>query len=182
NLSATEATFNVGNVGSDRMLCLAQRTGAVIPVAKYEASLKAVSAAPTTYAVGDLGPSAAGDIDRDGTELQAPLVQVPQGWLARIALTNTGTVARSYTIRTLDAANEDDGSAGKKLILNTITGTLPGNGTKVIRLNDDALDLATGGRRGTVIVTVDGPKGQIEGLYQVVNPNNGLVNNHIMTK
>ncbi len=148
----------------------------------YVAKLNGV--ANTNYVLGNYAEVKVGEIVRNGTELQAPLVQVPGGWIARIALTNTGSSDREYTIRTLDAANEDNGSAGKKLTLGSAlqTGTLPKNGTKVIKLDDAALDLATGGRRGTVIVTVDAPSEQIQGLYQIVNPANGLVNNTVLIR
>ncbi len=183
SLSATQAVFNVGATATDSMLCLAPRTGVAIPVAEYNAVLKAVSAAPAVYAVGELGPEAAGKIDHNGTELQAPLVQIPGGWMVRVVLTNTGSTDRPYSIRALDAANSDDGSAGKALDIaaGKLTGTVPAGGTKVVMLDTDALQ-ANSGNRGTLVVTVAGPSGQIQGLYQIVNPANGLVNNTVLVR
>ncbi|MBN8793573.1 MAG: hypothetical protein J0I01_15215 [Stenotrophomonas nitritireducens] len=176
----TAAGINKDDINGNTIY-VANGTGQILVEKNYVAKLNGV-AKSANIVLGTYGDQVVGEIDRNGTELQAPLVQVPGGWLARIALTNTGASDRAYSIRTLDAANNDDGTAGQKLILNTVTGTLPKNGTKVIKLADADIDLATGGRRGTVIVTVDAPTTEIQGLYQVVNPNNGLVNNHIMTK
>ena len=69
---------------------MCQHTGAggnrAIPEAEYTATLKAVAAQPTVYAVSDKSTSLA-RIVRDGTQLQAPLVQVPGGWISRLVLT-----------------------------------------------------------------------------------------------
>ncbi|MDR6991849.1 hypothetical protein [Luteimonas sp. 3794] len=180
-LSATQATFPVGATATDRMLCLAPRVTVAIPASNYATTLDATSAQPTVYAVPDIGPLGAGQIMRNGTELQAPLVQVPAGWIARLALTNTGTVARTYAIRVM-SANADGSTAIETFDLadDLKTGSIPAGGTKVIRL--DAASLAAAARRGTVIVTVSGPNNQIQGLYQVVNPNTGLVTNHVMVR
>lgn len=180
-LSATQATFPVGATAADRMLCLAPRATAAIPASSYTATLDATSAQPTVYAVPDIGLLAAGQIARNGTELQAPLVQVPAGWIARVALTNTGSIARTYAIRVL-SANADGSTTVETFDLadDLKTGSIPAGGTKVIRLDDASL--AAAARRGTVVVTVSGPNNQIQGLYQVVNPNNGLVTNHVMVR
>ena len=61
------------------------------------------------------------------TQLQAPLAQVPSGWLSRLALTNTGSTARPYTIAV-------QGETGNTISTSNLTGTVPANGTTVIDL------------------------------------------------
>ena len=36
--------------------------------------------------------------------------------------------------------------------------------------------------RATLVVTVAGPTNQIQGLYQIVNPANGALSNHVMVR
>lgn len=148
----------------------------VIQETEYGVTLEPVAASPN-YTVSSLSAKL-GEITRNGTTLQAPLVQVPGGWVSRIALTNTGSVARPYSISVMT-------EEGATFQINSakLTGSVPANGTKVIQLDDADLNLAAGsGRRGTFVVTVAGPNNQIQGLYQVVNPNNGLVNNHVLVR
>lgn len=182
-LSATQATFaiNAGGVNNGAFT-IERRDGTLIPAATYSATLAAAPAAtPAVYNVTNKGPRIVGEILRDGTELQAPFVQVPAGWIARIALTNTGSVDRPYSISVLSAnADGTDTVETFDLADDVKSGTILAGGTKVIRLNDASL--AAAARRGTVIVNVAGPAGQINGLYQVVNPNTGLVTNHVLAR
>lgn len=151
-----------------------------IQVSTYVAALNGVAASDDII-LGTYANQAVGAINRNGTQLQAPLVQVPAGWIARIALTNTGSEARPYTLSVM-SANADGTTTVEQFDLadDVKSGEIPANGTKVIRLNDASL--AAAARRGTVNVTVDGPSGQINGLYQVVNPNTGLVTNHVLAR
>lgn len=176
-LSATNAVYPVGNAGfTAQAQVLTRRAGVLIQPSEYVATLNAVAAAPADYAVSNISNVKFGEIVRNGTELQAPLVQVPNGWLARVALTNTGSVARTYTISVLTETGATFAVDSSKL-----TGTIPANGTQVVQLNDT--DFADGsGRRATLVVSVAGPTGQIQGLYQVVNPNTGLVTNHVLVR
>ncbi|WP_411834125.1 hypothetical protein [Pseudoxanthomonas mexicana] len=178
-LNATTASFTVGSTGfATADFDLTRRAGVLIPAAAYTASLRVAAADATTYSVTDITGVSFGSIVRNGTELQAPLVQVPSGWLARIALTNTGSAARPYTISVLTETGATFEIASSKL-----SGTVPANGTQVIQLSDEDLDLAGGsGRRGTLVVNVAGPTNQVQGLYQVVNPTNGLITNHVMVR
>ena len=173
-LSDTQASFNVGATAADRMLCLAPLAGRAIPASVYRATLAATSAAPTVYVVKSIGPLNAGSIIRNGTELQAPLVQAPAGWITRIALTNTGSVARSYTIRVV----REDGS---DFAISSAGGTIPGNGLRVIDLSS-LISVTTGAPRGTVIITAAAPNNQIQGLYQLVEPSKGAITNHVMVR
>ena len=173
-LSASRATFDVGATSHDRMLCLRPRAGVAIPASEYTARLEPVSAQPLLYRPTPIGPLPAGTIAFDGVTLQAPLVQVLDGWYTRIALTNTGDIRRSYTLRVLSETG---------VTLDTVdgTGTIPGRGTKVIDLAK-VLRGSTANLRGTVVVTVAGSSSQIQGLYQIVNPESGAISNHVMVR
>ena len=174
-LSATSARFDVGNTAfGGALFTLERRTGNVIFAADYTATLNAVAADPTVYSVYNIGTRDAGHIVRNGTELQAPLAQVPGGWLSRMALTNTGNTARSYTIKVLSETGNTLGTAN-------LSGTVPASGTIVVDLNT-VLTSFTTAPRGTLVVNVAGPDGQIQGLYQIVNPTSGSISNHVMVR
>ncbi|HAI58561.1 MAG TPA: hypothetical protein DCM32_01605 [Xanthomonadaceae bacterium] len=174
-VTATSARFDTGATAVPGLsLCYAPRSGVAIPVSTYAQTFNAVSADPANYSVASLGPVALGSITRNGTSLQAPLVQVPTGWLSRVVLTNTGSVARPYTI---SAQTE----AGTTAVAGTAaTGTVPANGTLVLSTTDIAT--FTGQPRGTLNVTVAGPTNDIQGLYQIVNPASGSISNHVMVR
>ena len=180
-LTASKATFNVGNVGfANSYVSLETRTtgaGAniAIPEATYSATLKAVAAQPTVYAVSDKSTSLA-RIVRDGTQLQAPLVQVPGGWISRLVLTNTSSIARPYTISVIS-------ETGNTVTTDNLTGTVPANGTYVIEdLNSVLTGFTTQYRRATLNVSVAGPNTAIQGLYQIVNPEKGSISNHVLVR
>ena len=170
-LTASLATYNVGNTGFvGASFALTENTDSIAE-AEYTATLKAVAATPADYAVKDV-TAKFGAIVRNGTELQAPLAQIPDGWLSRLVLTNTGSVARPYSIKVL---TED----GVTVTTGTLTGTIPANGTKVI---NDLKEVFTGNNRATLVVSVAGPTKQIQGLYQIVNPEKGSVSNHALIR
>ena len=176
-LTASSATFAVGNTGfAAADFDLTRRDGNLIRAAEYTATLDVVAAAAADYRVTDITGVKFGSIVRNGTELQAPLVQIPGGWTARVVLTNTGGLARPYNLSILT-------ETGASFVLDPakLTGTVPAHGTVVVQLTDADL-AANSGRRGTVIANVAGPTGQIQGLYQIVNPANGLVNNTVLIR
>ena len=117
-----------------------------------------------------------GNIVRNGTQLQAPLAQVPGGWISRLVLTNTGNADRAYRIKVLS-------ETGNVVGTDNLTGTVPANGTRVI---EDLGKVLTGfsgpNRRATLVVAVSGPNGQIQGLYQIVNPDQGSISNHVLVR
>lgn len=113
-----------------------------------------------------------GEITRNGTQLQAPLVQLPAGWLSRIAITNTGAVDRAYSMELMT-------ETGRTGTIAPSTGTVPANGTVVI----DLADIVTFSQnRGTINLNVAAPNNQIQGLYQIVNPVAGSLSNHVMVR
>ena len=174
-LSSTSASFTVGSTGfSGAEFDLTVNGSNQIQVSDYVATLKAVAAAPTVYKVNDISGVKFGSIVRNGTELQAPLVQTPGGWISRLVLTNTGSVARPYTISIMT-------ETGVNATAGTVTGTIPAHGTKVI---DDLKTVFStdAAPRGTLNVNVAGPTVQIQGLYQIVNPDKGSISNHVMVR
>jgi len=174
-MSGTSATFAVGNTGFVAAdFDLTRVAGRPIQASDYVASLRAVAAAPTVYRVSDIAGVKFGSIVRNGTELQAPLAQVPTGWLSRMVLTNTGGTERAYTVRVLGETGNTIGTAN-------LTGTVPANGTKVVDLTT-VLTSFTAAPRATLVVNVAGPTGQIQGLYQIVNPDKGSISNHVMVR
>ena len=175
DFSGIEAVFTIGsNATLAHQLCFAT-DGVAIPVSEYTVALDAVPAAPTVYAVTDLGPLDLGVITRNGTELQAPLAQIPGGWLSRLVLTNTGSQDRSYEITVI-------GETGTVISTDNLTGIVGAQSTLVVDL-DTVLTGFTGGLpRATLNVTVAAPNRTIQGLYQIVNPDSGSISNHVMVR
>ncbi|MBW8311410.1 MAG: hypothetical protein K0M64_05185, partial [Rhizobium sp.] len=128
----------------------------------------------TTYAVGGRGPQALGAKTRNGTELQAPLAQVPANYLSRLVLTNTGSQDRPYEVAVF-------GETGNVISTANLTGTVPADGTQVVDLTS-VLTGFTAAPRATLNVTISGPNSQIQGLYQIVNPDSGTISNHVMVR
>jgi hypothetical protein len=170
----TEAVFTIGaNAAMNHYLCFAT-SGDPIRASEFTVSLAPVSASAPTYAVGGRGPLDLGAITRNGTELQAPLAQVPANYLSRMVLTNTGSQDRPYEIAVF-------GEAGNVISTANLTGMVPAGGTKVVDLTS-VLTGFTAAPRGTLNVTISGPNGQIQGLYQIVNPDSGTISNHVMVR
>lgn len=138
----------------------------------YTATLDVTANAGFTIA--DVGPQDAGEIVRNGTQLQAPLAQVPNGYISRMVLTNTGNVARPYEIAV-------QGETGNTIGTANLTGNVPANGTVVVEL-PTVLTSFTGAPRATLNVTIAAPNNQIQGLYQIVNPAAGSISNHVMVR
>ncbi|HEX5693116.1 MAG TPA: hypothetical protein VFY00_00680, partial [Arenimonas sp.] len=98
SFDGTEAVFTIdANAAMAHNLCYAT-SGDPIRATEVTVALVPVSADDTTYEVGTRGPLDLGEITRNGTELQAPLAQLPENWLSRMVLTNTGTQDREYEI------------------------------------------------------------------------------------
>ncbi|WP_169742194.1 YncE family protein [Arenimonas malthae] len=169
-----EAVFTIGsNAAMDHFLCFATN-GVAIPASEYTVALDAVSADPALWNVTGRGPLDLGVITRNGTELQAPLAQVPANYLSRLVLTNTGSQDRPYEVAVF-------GEAGNVISTANLTGSVPAGGTKVVDLTS-VLTGFTAAPRATLNVTISGPNGQIQGLYQIVNPDSGTISNHVMVR
>jgi hypothetical protein len=170
----TGATFVIGSAATlNHFLCF-EVGGDPIRASDYTVSLAPVSATPAVYAVTPRGALALGAITRNGAQLQAPLAQVPAGYLSRMVLTNTGSQAREYVIEVL-------GETGNVISTANLTGSVAAGKTLVVDLNS-VLTGFTAAPRATLNVTVSGPNSQIQGLYQIVNPNSGTLSNHVMVR
>jgi hypothetical protein len=171
------ATFGFGGgvVDTTADLWFEPTTTDAIQESEYTATLHVDAQAG--YDVSDVGPIHVGSIVRNGTQLQAPLAQVPgAGWLSRMVLTNTGSVDRPYEISVM-------GETGNTIGTDNTTGTVPANGTVVVDLTQVMTSFTAGQqRRGTLNVTVAAPNNQIQGLYQIVNANTGSISNHVMVR
>jgi hypothetical protein len=172
-VTATSATFAGLSGPVAGAFCYTSRAGE-IPESTYAIRLvpqpfsSSVNPGPVGIGIGS--------IVRDGTTLQAPLVQTPAGWISRIALTNTTSVARPYTISV-------QGETGNTISVNAgnLTGTIPARGTTVIEV-PSVLTGFTGASRGTLNVAVAAPSTTVQGLYQIVNPASGSISNHVMVR
>jgi hypothetical protein len=165
------ATFDAFDTAGFGSIYYFQTGADPIQASEYTATLHAVANAG--YEVDDVGPFQIGEIVRNGTQLQAPLAQLPGGWLSRVALTNTGPQARPYEISAMT-------ETGTSATVNPITGSIPAGATVVIDLAD--IVTFTGKQRGTINVAVAAPTSQIQGLYQIVNPASGSISNHVMVR
>jgi len=176
DFSQVEAVFTIGSADAlAHQLCFLADGATPIAAGEYTVSLDAVPAAPTVYAVTNLGPFDLGAITRNGTELQAPLAQVPGGWISRIVLTNTGPVGRAFRIEVFGETGNAITTSGP------MSGVIAAEATRVIDL-DGVLTGFTGAPRATVKLTVAAPNRQIQGLYQIVNPDSGSISNHVMVR
>lgn len=152
-------------------LCYAPSTAFEIVPADYSVTVDLT--AKTGFAVSDK-TDAAGKVVRNGVRMVAPLVQTTPGFLSRLVMTNTGSAARAYTV---SAVSED----GVTVVLSGAgaSGTLAAGKTTVIDL--PSVSTITGATRTSLVVTVNAPQSEIDGLYQIVNPANGAISNHLLS-
>lgn len=179
------ATFANGAGATNRFVCFTASGTVAIPAGDYFATL--VPHVNTGYSVAPVGPLQIGSIIRNGTQIQAPLVQTPNGYISRIALTNTGTTARTFNWTFRPASGSGTTEANTSYTGPTSgSGTIPANGSTVMSLVELLGTAATNFNntppRGFFTVSVAAPNTQIQGLYQIVNPANGSISNHVMVR
>lgn len=117
-----------------------------------------------------------GQIIRNGTELRAPLVQRPDGWTGRLVLMNTGNTDRDYNIVIVD-------EEGNPAVDGTLTGTVLKNSIKTLNIDTIIAGFATvPPARAGLVVNVEGPRGEVEGLIQLINNTSGSPTNYIMVE
>lgn len=122
----------------------------------------------------DDGNAIAGQIVQDGVRLQAPLTQVPTGWISRMVITNTGNKDRTFFLTVY-------GEDGNTITQGNLTGyTVKAKSTKVIDNLGTVLQGFTGAPRAAIVATVAGPEKEIKGLYQIVNTTNMSLSNYVM--
>ena len=174
-ITDTTATFAypagiTGNDAATFTLCYTVTGTEEIPVATYDLSATLASTEEYTVPTPFIG-NRFGNINHNGTELQAPFVQTPEGWNnSRVVLTNKGTLPRPYSIRVLVPSSQSAPPLGA-----AATGTLAAGSTTVLPVRDIVTFNSTV-PYGTLIATVAAPESEIDGLYQVANPQRGLTN------
>lgn len=170
-VSATTATFtdeSAANLVRDQWLCLTPEGTPEIAVGSYTV---AINYEPQSgFAITDLSGVGAGSVSRNGVRMVAPLAQMPTGWISRLVLTNTGTSVRQYTV---SAVSE----TGTTVVLSggAAAGALAAGKTTVVDL-PASVTISGGAPRTSLVVTVNAPQSEIDGLYQIVSPAGGLSN------
>lgn len=178
-LSGTTATFAAiasANLVTGLTLCVNPQPGVTaINASAYTGAFTLVP--QTGYTVTSPRAAAYASITRNGTVLQAPLIQTTAGYITRFALTNTGSTPATFTtvVRT---------EAGNACTLGTgTTGTIPANGQLVIAATDICTGFTAGqAARGAAIFTINAPTNNIQGVFQVVNAGSGSVSNTVMVR
>jgi hypothetical protein len=171
-LTATTATFTdiaAATLVNDHWLCLTPEGSTEIPAGSYTAAIDYVE--QTGIAVADVSGVGSGSITRNGVRMVAPIVNVPPGWISRLVLTNTGSSARDYTIAYVAENGTTVTPSGA-----AVSGSLAANKTSVIDLSQTLAIAGTNGARTSLVVTVNAPQSQIDGLYQIVSPSNAISN------
>lgn len=182
---ARETFANGAGAELGRFVCLNEIGNVAIPESNYTVTLLPV--ANSGYTLANSAALSVGSIIRNGTSLQAPLVQTPNGYISRIVITNTGSLARtaSWNFRPASGATASEANT---TYTGPTSGTLniPANGSIVVNLVDVLGTAATnfGGTppRGFFTVNAAAPNNQIQGLYQIVNPAAGSISNHVMVR
>ena len=173
---------NIGAANLNRFVCLNERGNVAIPESNYTVTL--LPRANTGYTLANSAALSVGSIVRNGTSLQAPLVQTPAGYISRIVITNTGAFPRTATWNFRPASGAT-ASEGNTTYTGTTTGTLdiPANGSIVVNLVDVfGANFGTTPPRGFFTVNAAAPNNQIQGLYQIVNPAAGSISNYVMVR
>ncbi len=117
-----------------------------------------------------------GSVTRDGTTLQAPLVQTTTGYVSRIVLTNTGTTAAAYTMEVKAGPTLNGGSAVNSVTKNGSTsGSIPAGGQAIIE-GTSMPEFATTAR-GYAVFSISGTNDAVNGVYQITNIATGSISN-----
>lgn len=175
------APFGATSASAPAYICFTPNGTTAIPkVTAITGQLTLVANANSTTTTGYTFATV-GAISRDGTTLQAPFLQVPSGWLARIVLTNTGTTAATYTgTVTAGPSNVVGGTANAVATNGTITGSIPAGGQSIIE--GTAMPTFTQSQRGFVSFDIGGLNSVVNGVYQLVNATTGSVTNQNMVR
>ena len=111
----------------------------------------------------------------NGTALQAPIFQMPGGWLCRTTLTSTTGAPVHFTAETL---SED----GAVISMAATEGDIPSSGNVTNMCEDWITAVSGGAKRGSMIFYVEESPDLINGNYQIVNPVSGSISNQTMIK
>lgn len=169
-------TYTAGGVAGNFLVTVDGDTK--IPEAAYTASLiTPANSLAAAYNAPVIAPISAGTIVRNGAEMRAPFVQVPPAFQSRLVLNNYSNQDVDYEISVLG----EDG--------NTITtdaaklkGTIKANSVFVIDELNTVLTGFTGDKRGAISVALGATDANVEGLYQILNRNAGVVTNYTLVR
>jgi hypothetical protein len=188
SLTSTVATFS--NVpaaffaAGTQTLCVTARSGgtplATIGAGTYQLTSTLAPASTATYG-NFASPSSAtswSTIRQNGATINIPLAQTPAGFIIRLAVTNSGTAPRAYTVSTV----AETGATA------TVSGALASGEFAAGRLT--VIDLpglltVTGApnnaQRSALRMVVNAPASEIRAVYQVTAPNGTSVSNQPLT-
>ena len=133
----------------------------------YTVEFAGVAVDPVNYDPVNLAAVYLGRINRNGTELQAPVVQYPTGYSGRIYLSNKGTVDAPYSTQFLPNVGTTAGPPGPNA-----TGVIPA-GRHILVDISTVYTVTAGPPRGSLIFNVGGPNTAIQGVYQTYNSATG---------
>jgi hypothetical protein len=170
--SATISAIAVADLTGTTYVCYEAEGTPMIQVSSYTGTLDYVPAS-ASYTATDVALTL-GNVTRNGMTMVAPLAQIPSGWLSRLVLTNSGSTDRTYSVRAVSETGTTVTLSGA-----AASGTIAGNSTNVVDLTSTMATV--GNTRGTLVVTVNGPAAQIDGMYQIVNPTSGSISNHVLS-
>jgi len=177
-LDAATATFTLSaaQAASARTLCMNLGTGSYeINPGTY--ALSASYTAQANFTLPAFAAATSGTITRNGVRMVAPLVNQPAGWFSRLVMTNTGSADRQYTISTMSENGTLVTAAGAGA-----AGTLASMKTTLIDL-PSVVSITPGaglGVRASLVVTVNAPQSEIDGLYQIVSPTGSALSNYVL--
>ena len=176
-LTQSAATFTVIDTAltGTLTLCLTAEGTPEISPASYTLATNYVE--ETGFTVADTSALAAGNITRNGVRMVAPLFNQPAGWFSRLVMTNTGSGVRDYSISYLT-------ETGTTIVATGVgsAGTLAAGKTTIIDL-PSVVTITPGaglGARASLVVTVNAPQSEIDGLYQGVSPTGGTITNYVL--
>lgn len=150
-----------------------------IPEASYTLSLVTPtnSLDTTNYNAPVVAPIPVGSIVRNGAEMRAPFVQVPPAFQSRLVLNNYSNQDVDYEISVLGEDNNTITTDADKL-----KGTIKANSVFVIDELNTVLTGFTKDRRGAISVALGATDANVEGLYQILNRDAGVVTNYTLVR
>lgn len=166
NINNSSATFAANAPLADASVAYAVNGTTPIPAAIYTVTFNPVSADAAVYTV---SPSTLtlGSVTRNGAVLRAPLSQIPAGWTSRMALMNNSSGLATYNI----ALVNEEGNPVTPISPGALTGTITANSVKTLDMKQVVAAFPAGApsTRFGVVVSINVPQRQAEGLIQLIN-------------
>jgi hypothetical protein len=182
SITSTTATFTnvpASFFSGPQRLCVTARSGAPIGAGTYQLS-STIAGTSTSYGNFASASSVASwsTITQNGATINIPLVQTPAGFIIRLAVTNSGSSARAYTVSTVAETGATATVSGALALGEFAAGRLT-----IIDL--PGLLTVTGApnnaQRTALRMIVNAPASEIRAVYQVTAPNGTSVSNQPLT-